>query len=883
MADSSHNNTIEHHRAVEEINEVALKDFNLTGTLVAKKIDPLPLIAGTRRAGFVDNSSKALQIDFNHPKAYNQINDNKIETVEQETKFDSSHENLKTVLGNYTQMSKNSNLSKIVVNELKKGSEIIGDANAPVTSNITFTPENDTLTAMAFIAGNLLNKLWDMEKDASTTSTETDVMKHEKIADLLDLFKEPLNIRQETFLKNALEQLSTAVDKNKNAQNISICQTITDVVHNNDTSEEDKTQVTTKAPCDKDKDKPVEEPKIKHKKAAIKAIAKINNVLDLIKKFEKVQSNLSELKHGPKLNFDYNRTLPKTRKKEVDNLLSKEEESSLNVFGGILEKITKLILPKKNNKKIVNLIRSQSVLLNNENILKKKFQKMYNIDLTNMTVTAKDKIILDYLTQVDRNKDCLLKTNSNEITESIPTIEGNILLNLSEFFKMKSFSDLIQLLEPERSKNHRSIESEKETVETTTKYKKGKAASINKPVDTNKLNSTKEKLKAHLKTIIEDLMELQTAKGGSLKGNVKLADALPCIYNVLNAGKNEIDTKKDVQPAKSIATIFEDVKKEYKLAQTRRNFVDVTKERPKSAVIWDRLVKTLNNKANSKNRRKMNAKVPKTYHQIKKMMEKIENGSATYKHYALVVKTPPTGKLILLKTLDQEVQATINVINEITLSLKELAKLPAEKFAELDEFVTNLVTSTKLTEKVDEKLKADAKKSKINTENEISKSKPKETQYIRNDVPQRAENDEMRISRVQIVSQLIKNRLQVFLKTKEQLNNDVRSDMSYNVARKIIHYLDTGNFDLANELFKVLVSQKPNDFGVFPNGDSANDKLIVTTTPKLGEMSLRRMSILGREALLPVEEPSRRTEKHINWVNQDHLIKQLLNMKNMGL
>ncbi|KAJ8710436.1 hypothetical protein PYW07_009802 [Mythimna separata] len=859
--------------AIDEINEDTLKDANLTGTLVAKKIDMIPPLAGSRRSGFADITSKALQIEYNQPKTYNQITDNKIETTEQENKFDSSHENLKTVLGNYTQNTKNNDLSKLIVNELKKGSETIGDASAPPVSNITFTPENDTLTAMAFIAGNLLNKLWNMEKDADASSTETDGMKHEKIADLLELFKEPLNLRQETFLKNALEQLSSAIDKHKDTKNISICETISEAEKLYNANSTNNLETTTTLPCRKTATPQVVKPgkvkvemEIKQREATIKAIAKINNVVDLIKKFENIQGKLSELQNGPKLVFNY-----------TDTDLTEDEKTSFNMFGSVLEKITKLLLPKKNNKKVANVIKNQNFLKNDDN-LKKKFKKLYNIDLTNMTISAKDKLILDYMTHIENNPDCLSKNKNYEV-EALPSIEGNILLNLSEFFKLKSFSDLIKLIEPEKTKNPESPNMKvKPTVETSIREigEKEMRPSLT-GVDSYKFNSTKEKLKAHLKTIVEDLMELQSAKGVSFKGNFKISDALPCIYNLLNSDTEEIVKREEnVDPVKKIASIFQGLKNELKKSGSRRTTGNILTERPKSAVVWERVVKNLASKSPINSRRSFTSKIPKSYEVIKKMMDNIENGSSTYKQQALVVKTPAAGQLILLKALEQDAKAAINIIGEMKLSFDTLAELPKDQFTDLEEFVGNLQTSIKLSEKVNEKVKSDQRKivTEINTSNKMLKTTARKNSNFRTSDP-RIETDEMKINRIQIVNQLIRNRVEKFIKVKEETGSDVKNDMTYNIAKRILFYLDIGNYKLANELFSFFVMQK--------QSGSPKDRYAAPSVSKLMEQPMRRMAQPLKQTPVLLEDPKEIKAKHTNWATQDHLIKQLLNIKNMGL
>ncbi|KAF9411222.1 hypothetical protein HW555_009936 [Spodoptera exigua] len=880
---NSSNNSIHFYNTVDEINEDTLKGSNLTGTVLAKKVDMVPPL--TRRSETVlGNGSKALQIEFNQPQTYHPITDNKIE-VEQESKFDSSHESLKTILGNYSQEAKNKHVSKIVVNELKKGSEIIGDATAPVMSNITFTPENDTLTAMAFIAGNLLNKLWNMEKDAFASSMETNALKQEKIADLLDLFKEPLNLRQETFLKNALEQLSSAIDRQRDIKNISICETFQNTNNTSDVGDETKN-----VPCthkENNEKKSIGEKKIK---ATAKAITKIHNVLDLIRKFERIQGNLSDLKHGPKLDFTHHGS-KKDGNKYSKTTLTNDETYSLNVFGNLLEKITKLILPKRSNKKVMNFITSQNILSVNDH-LKNKFKKMYNIDLTNMTVTAKDKIILDYLTHVERNPDCLLNNDNDEI-ENISTVEGNILLKLSEFLKLKTFGDLLKLLEPERTTPIHSNGTDRPVVETTTLLAKEKVSTNIKRGDPSKFNSTKEKLKAHLKTIIEDLMELQGTKGLSLKGHIKIADALPCIYNILKPYSVEKISKKEKinDPLKKVASIFQEIKKEMKVVQTRRTLNNIITERPKSAVVWERLVKNLNNKTNLSSRRTLIAKMPKSYEQIKEMMEHIENSSSSYKQYALVVKTPPSAKLILLKALEQDVQATIKVLDDILLSLQDLIKLPKDKLMELEEFINNMVTGLKLTEKVYQKnkpietndqnklLSNDLQSQMLN----MIKNKLKGKQLL-SESGRSEESDALKVSRAQIIAQLIRNRVKQFINERE-LNKGATQDIEYVIARRILHSLDVGDYKLANDLFKMLFYQKGNKLQPFSPDQFVNDKYFVSSTLKYSDIPMRRVAQPRKEmsSSTMFEDPTKMKAKYKDWINQDHLIKQLFNIKSMRM
>ncbi|CAH0597073.1 unnamed protein product [Chrysodeixis includens] len=883
------NDTVKFYETVDELNEDTLRNCNMTGTLPAKKMDMIPKVGNTRRSGNAENTSEALHIEYNQPKAYNPITDNKIDATEHETKFDASHEVLKAVLGNHSQVLKDKDLSKIVVNELKNGSEIIGDSHAPVTSNITFTPENDTLTAMAFIAGNLLNKLWNMEKDESGSSAETEDRKHQKLTDLLDLFKEPLNLRQETFLKNALQQLSSAMDKNKDFSNTSVCESIEKAkktMFNLSNSGEGKSRLFPETPCSKGKDNKTHD----QSHAAVKAIFKINNVLDLIKKFENIQGHISELKHGPILNFNKTES---NKQRDVD--LSEDESNSINMFGKILEKVTKLLMPKRNNKKIVKNIKSKNYFAGNDYNVKAKFKKLYNIDLANMTVTAKDKLVLDYLTHIDSSPDCL--ANIKNRGSKTPSVEGNLLLNLSEFFKMKSFTDLLKLIEPETKKDSRAA-----VVETTTKQYEETTTVLHGPIyaikknpkaegDPIKFNFTKEKLKAHLKTIIEDLIDLQNAKGINVKGNIRIADALPCIYNIINAGREQPTFSKpsaNVDAGKKITEILTTLRKELKSASTRRSSSNISKikERPKSAVVWERLINNLNEKSKAKSRRMSDFKSPKSYDEIRELMDRLENSSATYKRNALLFDVPPAGKLMMLKTLDQDVAKSIGILEDIKLAYPTLSKLPRDRFMELEEFVKNVASSMHLNVEVHEKVKQEQSKNlvnEINPGNGPLKNTLKKKPILRyNDVPEHEDN--LKVSRSQIVNQLIRNRMQLYLKLKDDKEFDVDNDMNYNIAKRVLYYLDAGNYDVAIQMFKVFVTEKQDKFGLALINELPLDQYIAASpTPKtmLKPAPMRRMGTV-EEPLLKFEDPSKLAPQ-VNWVNQDHLIKQLLNIKNMGM
>lgn len=806
-----------------------LKHSNISGTLHARRIELNTLPDISRRSNSMDNSNKSLHIDFNHPKEYNHITDNKIDDVDHDNKLDLTHEKLSGLLGNHTQKTKDKGLSKLVVNELHVGTEIIGDSQAPVTSNITFTSENDTLTAMAFIAGNLLNKLWNMEKDASGFILETEDMKYEKISDLLDLFKEPLNLRQEAFLKNALAQLSTAIDKDKDMKNVTICQTIEeatkllDTFNNTDEEESPNLVITEQVPCKKTNSSKKEK---SNRHATMKAISKINNVLELMKKFENIQKNISLLKNETVYHFNgaNNSTKPISNKMITDALLTKDEASSLNVFGNVLDKITKLLLPKSSNKKIANTIKNKNTLSNNDNV-KNNFMKMYNIDLKNMTVSAKDKIILDYITHINSNPDCILNKNhqNKDATKSLPTIEGNILLNLSEFFKMKSFADLIHLLQPEKDTKKATPVAAKTTTARSSLESTTASSFAEK---SKKFASTKDKLKAHLKSIIEDLIELQNSKGIIPKSNIRIADALPCIYRIMNAGKDipikNVDQNKDPQ---RIVEIFNALKQDMKMAQTRRSD-PVMQVRPKSAVVLERVIKNFVEKSKVQTRRFARIKVSNPADELKKVMNKLRNVSSIYKNQALYDEVPAAEKLVLLQTIAEDVRNHIVVLEGIKQTYPNLKQLPAEQYTDFANFIDNSAKNITLDAKVVKKVEKSNIRNRVVDEIDSSNNIYKET------LPRKSlgmlggghdEADNMRISRNQIINHLIANRMKIYMKLKEAKEFDLSNDMNYNIAKRILFYLDSGNHNLAHELFKMLVMQKNDKIGSVTNNDRSND------------------------------------------------------------
>lgn len=790
-----------------------------------KKVAALPQVS--RRTSLLINSTSSVQIgnDESHR------NDNTVDTptIHDDKEDLLVHSKLHHVVGNYTQETKDKELSKILVGELKGGtSELIGEKGTPVISNITFHPENDTLTAMAFIAGNLLNKLWNMEKDASKDQIDTEVLKHEKISDLVELFKEPLNKRQEMFLKNALDKLSTAVNKHENVEDISLCKNVEEIkkqlkeLNDSDTN------------CDKDRDMDI----TTLSPGTAEALNKITGVLNLINKYENIQLSLrsSNLKQ---VNDDVIA--------DVDKILTDDEKSSLSLYGKTLETITNLLVPKAKSKKITDSLHNGNKFSIGIDVNK----KIPYFTVGNLNVTIKDKIIMDYLEHMQSNPDCLLKTQK---LVTSPSIEGDILLNLSEFFKIKSLSDLVRLVEIEKPptepviRSYDVIKSEEET--TTETLKK---------TSPQKLTDTKEKLKKHLKSVFNDLNELKKAEGKGTHKDLQINDALPCLQKLFNdnvevletdntnelgkMSKTSVDQKNTaVSPVDvTIKEIFSNLKNELKISQTRRTntFHGL---RPKSAVVWERVVKNAAEKINHKTRRNMSTK-SKTINELESMIEKFESwGSNTYKSYALLDEVPPNERLLLIKTFLADTLRYIKALETIHNSLIDISVQHQDNLTEIYEFIENTMLNLQINKKIINDLgrkkyinktnhnilPRKQMKTKLMREFNFATDDPKAytskltryyvvnegkqiqaTKMNRDQIDSDKDEPSSRLTKDQVINQLIKNRIMLYIQTKEA-TGQIKNDWNFNIAEKILTHLEIGNFQLARELYKIFANRNKN-------------------------------------------------------------------------
>ncbi|XP_063369897.1 uncharacterized protein LOC134658217 [Cydia amplana] len=760
---------IQFHHAIDEINEDTLKNSNISGTLGVRKVDPG--LKTSRRSGvFVNSTSDPLHIEYNHPTIYNNHITDKFDTSHNADQYDAlANEKMHNIV-NYTQKVKDKELSKLVVNELKKGEETIGDPNAPVASNITFTPEKDTLTAMAYIAGNLLNKLWNLERDATDDSIETDNMKNQKIADLLDLFKEPLTYRQEVFLKDALEHLSEAVHRNKDNKQFSLCETVDEI--KKEIVGDDRIQEVKKE--EKRLSKNVKE------SSADNGQSKLIEVLGLIKKYEDVQTNLQSIKH-PK-------DIPTLSTETPILRTDKKDSSSLNLFGNILEKITNLLIP--NNKRMKNKIRNQNMLSNVHN-LEEDVKKTFNINLDGMKLTPADKLILDYINRLQSNP-CPLSNQQED--KSIRNKQSDILLNLSEFFKIKSYSDLMNMIDPKLQK------TSTQPTPTTVKYQESRRTSDNNTstdIENNNTSSINDKLKLHLKAIVNDLIELQNEKGKDPKlGDFNITDVLPCIVKIINQENNQRkETNYYTQSAllNKIKIVLGAIKKDIReMPQSRRSMG--TGPRPKSAVVWERVVKNLE-QTPQPSRRFLKIVKPQSYEVVKKMIDHMEsNNSNTYKSVALNKDIPAADKQMFLNTLLMETINYASIIGKL-LVLNSEKKLPEKELDDLLEFVDTATTNFDLNTKLVRDL-GTPKQKRFNV-------LPNNKQALKNVNKMSDINDNYKLNSELTLNQLIKTRVKQYMKMKE--SEKATEDMGYNIAQRILSNLERGSERLARELYKILI------------------------------------------------------------------------------
>ncbi|XP_023954964.2 uncharacterized protein LOC112058398, partial [Bicyclus anynana] len=825
-ADKSNvNTTVKFFHTVDEINEDTLKTSNKTGTLEAHKVQLNKLPKISRRTNLLDHINKTAQstlhIEYNQPQDYeHHIAENKIDSVSHiANKLDENE--LQKIIGNYSQSTKDKDLSKLVVNELKPGNEIIGGKNVTPISNITFTPENDTLTAMAFIAGNLLTKLWNIEKDAGDDSVETEILKHEKINNLLDLFKEPLSIRQEFFLKNALEKLSDSLSKNRGVNNVSICETVTgpDIYYNSDEISDKGNRGLAKdneTKCVQNEYSKMSNVPENQYNVTVGVVSELHNVLGLIKKFETVQENIKNMKQL------------KAPKQLNSNPSATDKNSPFELFGTLLDKITKLLIPNRSKvRKVTNRLQNSYQFAKKSNV-NNVYETKFNISLGKMNITMKDKLLLDYLRHIDNNPQCLLRKNKQENYSPDMNIEGNILNNLSEFFKIKSFVDLMKITQ---SEDITTKIPELTTFTTGIPIESSSLKSLlrnNFIGETIKLKTPTDKLKMHLKAIIDDLQQLQKEHGIHNGKNISVMDAMPCIFKILNtnmySNKNDLQNIIQIKPLDKLNSLLETLKIEFQAdLPTRRNNI-MPHDIPKSTKIWERMIKNINN-GHINTRRNFKIDKPKTFEELKRDMDKVELMGNTYKNFAILSEIPPHKRLMLLKTLEADTKQQSIALSNIKKSVKTLNELSVNKRNDIEEFIDNVENNVRLSNKV---LKSLYKiKNNINKKSEVEKIVTnRNEQAVRlpeflnepiKDVKYKYNN--IKFSRDHILNQLIMNRVRLYLKSKEASGSDLVNDINFNIGKRIMVLIQCGNLNVAKELFKIFLANKQKEEKLSKNKD----------------------------------------------------------------
>lgn len=695
-------------------------------------------------------------------------------------------------------------LSKIVVKELKNGSEVIGDVNGPIISNITFKPENDTLSAMAYIAGNLLKKLWYMENENSEESIETENIKHQRIADLIDLFKEPLTIQQEMFLKSALERLSDVISEHKkmenfNIENLSLCDAITEANMNLENKIKDKRN------CSEPRKESLSQ----------NSNRKMIYVLELINKLNNVQNNLESV------NFkEY-----KKNKSNSSEIYKNDANKSGNSFNKILEKVINLLLPNKNyNHRKIHKKLKQYINANNEKIYP-KLNNIFNINKDTLSMSIKDRMLMDFLNLIEEKPDCLLSKILHRKAFEVPAsnIQGNILLNLSEFYKIKSYADLIKILNSANNTINNVTDNKRRNDDTNNKVNETESITLNSKIDQNNTKNVKEKLKEHLKALINDLEYLRSNQDSTSKEDYDVSEIMPCLYNLLRSDQEFVDNKNEkLTPIERVRKTFSDIKLETKYLHHSRRIGDNEDDSNniKAIQIWNRIINNLDRESKRNNSRRQFNLSNKNFKNARQILQIIQKFNDT-NEYNLVNNIEPTEKNMLLKTMLLDLKRYIDILSNIQElltkhTIEKAQKRLVKEF--LDKIKNNILKIMKVlkTLKVMNNLQQQNKFEQIDRLqfNNIYGQIP--TNYLENlqkDYIKTSFNNIMEQNNQQntnILSELMKQRVHLLLNNMERNGDSLTNNLKYNIGKRILWNLETGNNALAKELYKIMISENTN-------------------------------------------------------------------------
>ncbi|XP_048001033.1 uncharacterized protein LOC125237850 [Leguminivora glycinivorella] len=491
-----------------------------------------------------------------------------------------------------------------------------------------------------------------------------------------------------------------------------------------------------------------------------------------------------------------------------------------------------------NNKRMKKRIKNQNILRNTHH-LEEDVKKTFHIDIDGTKLTSADKLILDYINRL-QSSPCPLSYQPED--KSMRNKQSDILLNLSEFFKIKSYSDLMNIVDPKLQKT--TTQPTPTTVEVI--FKESRRTSENKTsmdIENNNMININDKLKLHLKAIVNDLIELQNEKGKDTR-DFNIADALPCIYNILNQEKDQVkEIKLNTQSAllSKIKNVLEAVKKDIRETPLSRRSMNAG-PRPKSAVVWERVVKSLGQNPKS-TRRFIKVTKPQSFEVVKKMIDNLENKSNTYKSVALNKNIPAADMLMFLRTLSMDTMSYATIIGKL-LALNRDNKLPEKELNDLLDFAdtatTNLELNTKIVRNLDK-----PKQKRFDVEPNKKQAKSNKMTDI---------DDTITLNNKLSLNDIIRKKVKQYMRIKESAK--ATGDMGYDIAQRILSNLDKGCDKLARELYNILIDTSKREKGA--------------PAPASKPVMRGRMSLSMSKRPQSLDDPSNK-----QWASEDMFMKSL--------
>ncbi|XP_013165411.1 PREDICTED: uncharacterized protein LOC106116202 [Papilio xuthus] len=127
-----------------------------------------------------------------------------------------------------------------------------------------------------------------------------------------------------------------------------------------------------------------------------------------------------------------------------------------------------------------------------------------------------------------------------------------------------------------------------------------------------------------------------------------------------------------------------------------------------------------------------------------------------------------------------------------------------------------------------------------------------------------------KLTRDQIISQLIKNRVELYIRIKEAKGIKSNLDINYNLAKRIRTQLESGNYSLAKELFSVFITNTVTDTNEF--------------SPKNIFKGLSSQHVnVDKDAIFPLPQVNmKNTRNDVKFVASEGLLKQLNALKEIS-